>query len=399
MKGLLRYGLIYNFFKIVLRQIVKFKFNYTYEKVTPRFQPYIVLSNHTTNYDPIMIGLSFPGLLYYVASDHIFRMGILSKLLVFLADPIPRLKATAETQTVKQVLRRIKAGGSVCIFAEGNRSFSGETVDIPESTGKLIKLSGAALITFRLDGGYFSSPRWSRTLRRGSMRGRMVREYSPEEIKAMTVDELNMIIKNDLYVNAYEENKENPIAYNGKKLAENLETALYLCPVCGEIATLKSENDQFYCSCGLNLKYNPYGKFVSDGSSIVPFDTVLDWINWQSSKIKELAHSYKSLPSDKPIFCDEGQSLFEIDKASKSKLIDKGKLCMYNNRLVFYCENNNEYTFNFEKISNMAIHGQMVLIFSTTDRKSYEIKSDHPRSAIKYLDVYKELKTMDKAEE
>ncbi|HHV98754.1 MAG TPA: 1-acyl-sn-glycerol-3-phosphate acyltransferase [Clostridiaceae bacterium] len=399
MKGLLRYGLIYNLFKIILRQIVKVKFNYTYEKVIPRYKPYIVLSNHTTNYDPIMIGLSFPGLLYYVASDHIFRLGILSKLLVLLADPIPRLKATAETQAVKQILKRIKAGGSVCIFAEGNRSFSGETVDIPESTGKLIKLSGAALITYRLDGGYFSSPRWSKTLRRGSMTGRKVREYSPEEIKAMTVDEINMIIKNDLYVNAYEENKRNPIAFHGKKLAENLETALYLCPMCGEIATLKSENDRFHCSCGLSLKYTPYGKFVADGNSKVPFETVLDWSNWQSEKIKELAQTYNKLSPDKLIFCDEGQSLFEIDKASKSNLVDKGKLCMYNNRLVFYCENGDEYNFYFEKISDMAIHGQMVLIFSTTDHKSFEIRSNHPRSAVKYLDVYRELKTRGKAEE
>jgi len=398
MKGLLRHGLIYNFFRTILRQVVKFKFNYTYEKVEPRNQPFIVLSNHTTNYDPIMIGLSFPGLLYYVASDHIFRLGILSKLLVFLVDPIPRLKATAETQTVKQILKRIRAGHSVCIFAEGNRSFSGETVDIPESTGKLIKLSGAALITYRLEGGYFSSPRWSKTLRRGRMRGRKVREYSPEEIKGMTVDELNNVIKNDLYVNAYEENKEHPIAFIGKRLAENLETALYLCPVCERIGTLKSEDDRFYCSCGLSLKYTPYGNFVSNGNSTVPFDTVLEWSNWQSSKIKELARSFKELPPNKPVFSDEGQSLFGIDKASKSQLIGKGKLCMYNNRLSFHCENGAEYTFDFNEISDMAIHGQMVLIFSTVDHKSFEIKSNHPRSAIKYLDVYKELKTRGKSE-
>ena len=58
------------------------------------------------------------------------------------------------------VMRRLRKGGSVAIFAEGNRSFNGLTGDILPATGKLARSSGASLVTFRFSGGYLSSPRW-----------------------------------------------------------------------------------------------------------------------------------------------------------------------------------------------------------------------------------------------
>lgn len=391
MKALLRHGFIFKLFIVVIKHYMKRKFNYSYEKVVPVCHSYIVLANHTTNYDPLMVGLSFPKLLYYVASDHIFCWGLLSKLIVFLVSPIPRLKASSEIQTVKQIFNRLKKGANVCIFAEGNRSFIGETGEIPDSTGKLIKRSGAGLITYRLDGGYFSNPRWGRTLRKGLMKGRKVREYSLEEINTMTVDELNTTIRKDLYVNAYDEQKNHLIAYNGDKLAENLETALYLCPCCGGVSTLKSEDDKFYCTCGINLRYTHHGDFVSQDNPS-PFESVLDWSKWQSLKIVEQAITFKELPPDSPITSDEGQSLWLIDKASKSQLVGEGILHLYNNRLVLDTENGTQYSFDLDKISDMAIYSRMVLIFSTTDRESYEIKSKHPRSAVKYLELYRALK-------
>ncbi|HBR03237.1 MAG TPA: hypothetical protein DD738_11555 [Ruminiclostridium sp.] len=398
MKGLLRHQFVFNFFQLCIKHYFKRKFNYDFQTVKPSYSSYIVLSNHTTNYDPIMVGLSFPKLLYYVASDHIFRWGFASRLIEYLAAPIPRLKAITEVQTIKQILRTLKSGGNICIFAEGNRSFSGETGDIPESTGKLVKLSGAALITYCLEGGYFTNPRWGRNLRRGSMFGRKVMEYGPEQIREMTVDQLNAAIQKDLYVNAYEEQKMRPVAYNGENLAEDLETALYLCPQCKRMTGLKSEGDQFYCSCGLKVLYTPYGSFLSQEAQSPPFQSVLDWSRWQSAEIIKMAEDFSQYPSDKLILSDMGQSLWRIKKARKSKLLCRGTLELYNNRLIMRNADGGEYSFDFDKISGMAIYSRMVLIFSTTDRYSYEIKSSNPRSAIKYLELFKTLKTIKKRE-
>lgn len=391
MKILYWHRFIYRILKIIVRPFLTKKLKYSYEIAKPTHHPYIVLANHNTDYDPLLIGLAFPDQMYYVASEHIFRWGFISKLINFLVSPIPRVKAITEIQTVINILKRLKAGANVCMFAEGNRSFSGETGQIHPATGKLIKKSGVSLITFRLDGGYFTSPRWSKTLRRGEMKGRMVKEYSPEELKSMTADEVYLAIKNDLYVNAYEEQGKNPIEYKGDKLAENLETALYLCPKCNRIETLKSEGDRLLCDCGLDLKYDSYGYLSSNNNETSPFKTVLEWCRFQDTRLKEDIERIKNLTPDVLIYSDEDQTLWEANRG-ENRLLGTGSLLFYNNRIVFECADNHKYTYRFDDMSDLGIIGQMDIAFATNDRQAYEIKSNYPRSALKYRELFKYLK-------
>ncbi len=390
MKGLFRHQWVYKILRFLLRPYLKHKFHYTYQNASVSHHPYIVLSNHTTDWDPFLVGLSFSDAMYYVASDHIFRWGFISKIIEFLVSPIPRIKANKEVETVLSIIRRLKLGANICIFAEGNRSYTGETGEILPSSGKLIKRSNAALVTYRLQGGYLSSPRWSKRMRKGKMSGHMVREYSPQEIQQMSVDEINAVIQRDLYVNADEEQNKHPISYAGKKLAENLEIALYLCPRCREIDTLQGKDNTFSCRCGLKTTYTSYGRFASEGDAPPPFATVLDWSRWQSKTIKETIK--KLPPSQEVITSDQGQSLYHITRANKSTLIGKGQIKLTPHQLVLEGPHP-PLVFPLNQISDMAIHGRMVLVFSTLDRNTYEIKSDHPRSALKYVELYKALKS------
>jgi len=391
MEALLDNKYVFRTTTFFLERYLRYKFKYRCEKVIPESKTFIVVSNHTTNYDAIMLGLSFNKLLYSVASDHIFRWGILSSLIKLLVSPIPRIKGKTEIRTTKEILKRMKRGGSVCIFAEGNRTFSGETVDIPESTGKLVKLSGSGLITYRIDGGYFSNPRWGRNLRRGAMSGRMVAEYSPSQLQKMSPQRINEIIKQDLYVNAYAAQEKKPVRYIGKRLAENLEIALFLCPQCGGMDTLKSRDDHLECSCGLKVKYTPFGRLVDEHGTL-PFDTITQWSRWQQSKLPLIAEEYMKSSGDEPLTSDAGQSLFKVERARKSSLIGRGKIALYKDRLVFLDSDGQSFSFPYCDISEMAIYSRMVLIFSTADQISYEIKSEVPRSAVKYLEFFKLLK-------
>lgn len=394
MKGYSRHQWIYKTLRVLLGPYLKHKFQFTYEEAIVKHRPYIVLSNHTTDWDPFLVGLSFPEPMYYVASDHIFRMGFISKIIEFLVSPIPRIKANKEVETVLNIMRRLKAGANICIFAEGNRSYTGETGAIFQSSGKLIKRCGAALVTYRLEGGYLTSPRWAKWLRKGKMSGRMVREYSPEEIAQMSVDEINAAVQRDIYVNSDVAQANHPVAYIGKNLAEHLEIALYLCPRCGKMGTLAGVENTFSCQCGLELTYTPFGQFTSPGCTPPPFNTVLDWSRWQSKQIVELIKHLS--PDQEVITSDEGQSLYQVTRAHKNTLLDQGQLKLTPHQLILEGKEH-IWAFPLNQISDMAIHGRMVLVFSTTDRKTYEIKSDHPRSALKYVEIYKALKsTMDK---
>ena len=111
---------------------------------------------------------------------------------------------------MKEILAKLRDGRNVALFPEGNRSFNGLSGDFPPATGKLVKKSGATLVTYRLHGGYLTTPRWSTSLRKGKLWGEIAGIYSPEKLKAMTEDEVNRAIRHDLFVDAYADQKKTP---------------------------------------------------------------------------------------------------------------------------------------------------------------------------------------------
>lgn len=385
MKNLLLHRIVYKTARVLIMPFIKHRFHFNFERIVPKHKPYIVLSNHTSAWDPIFVGMSFPKHMYYVASEHIFRKGILSSLLITFLAPIMRVKARTEMRTAVNILKALKSGCNVCMFAEGSSTWNGETAKITSATAKLVKRSEAALVTYRLEGSYFTLPRWSKTIRKGKMRGYLVHEYSSDELSSMTEEEIQDIINRDLYVNAYSDNKKSPVMYNGKKLAESLEVALYVCPKCGEIGTLRSKEDKLECSCGLSLRYNAYGCFESMTSEKTPFDTLLEWDKWQMGFIKNKSEYYSSLPKDRPIVTDDEQYLYQYEVGRSTKFIGSGRLSLYRDRLAIENNAGESRIFPLGEITDMALMQQTLLHFTVDGKYYYEIKSKHPRSGLKYL--------------
>ena len=373
-----RHLVFYALFRPLVRLFLKWRLNFTcrWERALPG--PSIVLVNHTTDYDPLMVPLAYKEYLYFVASEHIYRWGLASRLLSAMFAPIPRVKGTADARTVIDVLRHLHAQHNVCIFAEGNRSFNGITMDILPSTGKLVRSSGAALVTYRIEGGYFAQPRWSSTLRRGRICGYEIGRYSAEQLNAMSVQEVNALIRRDLYEDAYARQAEDPVRYSGKDLTKGLETVLYLCPTCGKIGTLRGMDDRLTCSCGFRARYTEFG--FLEGA---PFPTIPEWDRWQTGELEKRALT----AGDEPLLEDPMQTLSRVHASSGSEPLTQDTLRLYRDKLC--C---GTYCFHLSEISDMAIYGRMSLVFSTTSGSYYELKSDFDRSATKYYSAFRVLK-------
>lgn len=381
MEAYFRHVNAYKFFRPFLKPFLKGKFAFEYKSAPNVEEPYIVLSNHNSDFDPMLVGLSFPRHMYFVASEHIFRAGILSRLLSRYFAPIPRIKGSIDAGAAWSVLRQLRKGRNVCIFAEGNRSFNGLTGEIPPSTGRLIITSGAALVTYKLEGGYFTSPRWSRSLRHGRMKGYCVNVYTPAQLKAMSVEDVNRAIANDLYEDAYERQREAPVKFKGRRLAEGLESALCICPRCGEIDVIKTEGSKIRCTgCSAIAEYTPYGYI--EGKNF-PFTTVTEWDRWQEEEYIKLAGNETA----NPLFSDPGATLKRIETGHKSKLISSGLLSLSKNSLNV--ENN---SFALDNISGMSIYGRNVLVFTDVRGIHYELNLKKLACARKYLSLYKILR-------
>ena len=256
-----RLNIFWKLLRHPVRAFCYLKFGYTCKVAKDLPDHYIVLSNHTTDYDPLFVGCSFPRQMYFVASEHIARWKHGFGIVNYLLAPILRKKGVTAASAIIDILRKVRKGANVCMFAEGVRSWDGLTGTIAPTTGGLVKAARCELVTYRISGGYFASPMWSTSnTRRGYVHGEPVGVYTAEQIAKMSEDEINRIIREDLYEDAYARQAQKRCRYKGKRLAENLENLLYVCPACQKIDTLRSEKDRVFCtSCDLSFTYDAYG--------------------------------------------------------------------------------------------------------------------------------------------
>ncbi len=371
-----KHRFVYAFFRPLVNVFLKIRFGYQHQPATDLPDQYIVLSNHTTDYDPLFVGVSFKRQMYFVASEHIARWKLAYRFLQFGFAPITRRKGTVASSTVKEMMRHLKKGANVCLFAEGVRTWDGVTGPIHPSTAKMIQHSGCALVTYRIEGGYFVSPLWGvGKPRRGAIRGGVQQVYTKEQLAEMTVEEIHRAIETDLYEDAYARQETAPTPYRSKKAAEQMETLLFVCPYCGMRDTFSSHGDTVSCqACHRAFTYDAYG-FLHDA----PFYTVKELSDWQKEQVAE--HVRDDVTYGAP-FATVAAIVDHIEKP-----LDSGVLTM--NTHEFTCGGT---SFPMNGISDLAMHGRHAIVFSV-NKKYYEILVGTDTNALKFLLYYEAFKT------
>ena len=224
----------------------------------------LIVSNHNTDYDPLIIASATERSIHFVATEGIKRIPVAGWLADRFCWIILHYKGRAGISTVRAMLSALKAGNPVMVFPEGNRSFNGITGAFEPSIAKVAKKAGTPLATYRIEGGYLTSPRWGSGVRKGKMRARLVKLYSPEQLSAMSESEVRDAIAADIYEDAYAAQREKRIEYKGRRRAEGIESTLFLCPGCGAMGTMHGRGDRLECQCGFGAFYDNFGYIVSD---------------------------------------------------------------------------------------------------------------------------------------
>ncbi len=371
----------YSFFYPIMRFLVRRKFNYSFDSLKEIPGPYLLLANHNTDWDPIMVGLANGKRLRFVATEHILRKKFAAWFLTRYFKPIVHMKGKLGTRSTMEILRALRHEESVCIFAEGNRSFYGVTGEIPEVTGKLAKKSGVSLVTFRFEGGYFTQPRWGKSFRKGRLHGSLVRVYSPEELSKMSDTDVQRAICEDLHEDAYRRQDMNPVAFKGKNTAEGMEVALYCCPKCKSFSSLHSRGKHISCACGFSAEYDDFGNLTDEEHTVY---TLSDLADEQRTYLRSMVFSGKK----EALFSDT----VTVGEVLDHKVPDTEEktLTAYTDR--FQIE---QKEITLKNIAGAAIFSRNTLLIHMEDPegiRQYEVKGSESFSAIKYLDLWNLLK-------
>ena len=385
-KGLKRHVFVYHFLRILIGWLIMAICNFTYKPYRIKEKPVLILSNHNSDFDPLLMVISLKKHFKFVASANIMS-GPVGKIIKFLVGPIPRSKGADADKTVELIIDNLNAGIDVAMFPEGNKSWDGSTNFISRRTAEIFKQAKCGLVTYRFDGGYLRSPRWSRYSRRGKLCGQVIGEYSYEQLKDLSVDEINDIIVRDMNADAFQYQDEHHIRYRGKALAEGIENLAYLCPVCQRFDTIRSKGDEFWCDCGMKAVYDEYGYL--QGEQISEYNTTVKWNAYQKKWLKLHKDELKKQTAE-AISRDENLHLYEIVNNERVLVKDGMKTSLYGDRLCISDSKNYEMTLYWKDIAKIGMFRNNAL-YLTYGEKRYELYRPEGFPLIKYFSLWRVL--------
>ena len=175
----------------------------------------------------------------------------------------------------------------------------------------MCKLFGVPVVTFICHGHHVNSPFWNLHSRKVKpTEAEMTLLFTPEELKTLSVDEINEKLVGAFQYDDFAWQKERGIKTPYKKRAEGLHKVLYQCPACGAEFKMRSEGTELYCSaCGKRWEMTELGEIkAKEGET--EFSHIPDWYEWERANVRlevengtyssgELTVTVDSLPNAK----------------------------------------------------------------------------------------------------
>ena len=246
--------------------------------------PYMMLSNHMSFIDFELAALgTYPHRINNVVNIDGYYM---RPWLMEWIGAICTRKYTMDLHLVKSIRKVLSRGDVLCMYPEARYSPCGTTSYIPESVGMLVKRSRVPVVAVVHRGNYLHSPFWDfRRKRKLPLHTTLTKILTPEQIDAMTVDEINDKIKEALTYDEYAYQKERGILIKEPFRAEGLHKILYQCPHCMTESKIASKGAEIFCTeCGKRWTLNEDGS-LSANEGVTEFSRVPDWFEWEREQV------------------------------------------------------------------------------------------------------------------
>lgn len=272
----------------ILCKIVLIGKKYKVEKINMEGlkPPYMLLSNHMYFIDFELAAMgTFPQRVNNVVHlDGYYRRPWLMELI----GAIGTRKFTNDMHLIKSINKVLKRGDILSMYPEARYSPCGVTSFLPDSLGKLIKMNKVPVVVTIHRGNHLNSPFWNfRKKRRVPFHTTMTQILTAEQVKEMSVDEINAAVKKAFEYDDYRYQKENGILITEKYRAEGMHKILYQCPNCMTESKMSSKGTEIFCTeCGKRWNLNEDGT-LSALTGKTEFSHVPDWFEWERTQVRE----------------------------------------------------------------------------------------------------------------
>ena len=260
--------------------------------------PYILLCNHESFFDFYYISkLNHPRNPAYVVNAFYCIRPVL-RWIAKGSGMIAKKLFTPDSACVLKIMKTVRSGFPVVIFPEGRLSPDGRSNPLVKGA-RLYKKLGCPLVLTKIDGAYLSNPKWRGRRFCSNINISVQRVIEADELQALEDEELEMIIKDTLYNDAWQSN--NTLFLQPDK-ARGLENLLYRCPDCNGLYTTRSFGNTITCtSCKASHTLDNRYRFKD-----APW-TVSEWYDRiKDAERKELDCTTLSAKVNTRIFSEDG---------------------------------------------------------------------------------------------
>ena len=265
------------------------KFSYTTEGMEKigKKEPCLILMNHSSFIDlKIASRIFFPKRYGIVCTSDGF---VGQEWLMRLIGCFPTQKFVSDLSLIRDMeylLKKKKT--SVLMFPEASYSFDGTATALPRKMGVLLKKLNVPVVTVITEGAFARDPLYNCLQKRKVKVSAKVKCLAtPEEMKAMTVAELDAKLDEAFGFDNFRWQQENKVVINEDFRADGLNRILYKCPHCNTEGKTEGKGITFTCHhCGAQYELTELGKLK--GLNVAPkFDHIPDWYAWQRDQVRQ----------------------------------------------------------------------------------------------------------------
>ena len=249
-----------------------------------KHEPYLLLCNHNAFYDfKVATRAIFPRRATYIVAIDGF---INRERIMRHVGCYGKRKFINDMGLIKQIKYSLdKLKHVTIIYPEARFSLVGTNHVLPESLGKLVKLTKAPVATLITHGNHLSQPVWNLRKRKVHTEATLTQIITKEEIETLSVDEINRRINEMFTYDDYAWQKANNVLIKEIYRAEGLEKVLYKCPSCLAEGKMKGNGPVLKChACGKEYFLETNG-VINAIVGETEFHHIPYWHEWQRSEV------------------------------------------------------------------------------------------------------------------
>lgn len=138
-------------------------------RYVPRRGGVLLVCNHQSYLDPMLIGVRLNRPLSYVAKAELFENRYFARLLRWL-NAFPVRQGSGDVGAVKQTIARLKEGRALAIFPEGSRTDHGDLLPVQRGVGLVLRRARVPAVPVVIDGSFQAWPLWKKLFRPSNIR-------------------------------------------------------------------------------------------------------------------------------------------------------------------------------------------------------------------------------------